>query len=226
MQDKFSYYDLIAHIVPGTLLLLLILILWNLLDVKIPLQLSAPSELAIGVVAAFAIGNVVQAISSYFESFYYWLWRGKPSVIMLSRETVFFSDSQRVRVLETLKGHFGIKEQPKTNNDYQFIFNRCMILANSSQNKDRIEAFNSSYAFSRALLTTSLLSSVIFLIILVLYWQSVLDIQSSAVSGLLFLLIIAGLVTMVEFLRTRERAYHYVKEVIYTALDVINPARS
>lgn len=225
MSDKFSYYDLLAHIVPGTLFLGLLVLLKNLLGFSIPLHLSSLLALGFGTALAYATGHVLQGISSFFERGYEYLWGGKPSIKMLSEETKHFTESSRKKMLECLVNHFD-ESYPETPKDHLQIFRRCMALVNEKK-LGRVETFNASYAFHRVLLTTVLLSTVSLCVSSFLVDRSVIEVSRDTYNGLLSLATLALIGTVVEFFRTKQRSEYYAREVLDMAvLSITNDQKN
>jgi hypothetical protein len=183
---NFKTYDILSSLIPGFLVLLVLL---NFFGISYEKDCIIPYT-----AIAFLIGYVVNTLSSWLEDVYYFTWGGKPSNNLLNGKGIWrihFYDYERTKVLLIDESQ---KESPSNNH----LFSIAMRYA--SGNKDsRVDDFNSNYAFSRAILTTVLVS--IFLISIKNYdrWEVY------AISlPILFL----------SWLRCKQRAYYYTKEVL------------
>lgn len=188
---NFKIYDVLSSLVPGYLLLVAILELFN-----IPFN----KDLIIPYTAvAFLLGYLVNAISSWLEDFYFLTWNGKPSDRLLNGKDIWkvrFYHSQKVK--ELLKNE---AKQEKPSNDE--LFSIAMRYAN--QKDSRVDDFNATYAFSRSILTTVILGSVFLLIT---YYNNF---------GI-YLLILPCL--FVVWLRCKQRGYYYAREVLNVYLKI------
>lgn len=191
---NFKIYDILSSLVPGFLLLLVILEFFNL---------SFDKDMTVPYTAiAFLLGFLVNTISSWLEDIYFFTWKGKPSDCLLNGKDIWkvkFYQSQKVK--ELLK-----TETTKLNPSNDELFSIAMRYAN--QKDSRVEDFNSSYAFSRSLLTCVLIGGIFLLIRNHNDWK--------------FYLIIIPTIIMV-WLRCKQRGYYYSREVLNVYLKIKNP---
>lgn len=82
------------------------------------------------------------------------------------------------------------------------MFSRAMAYSNDDE-KTRVPDFNAQYAFSRVILTTSLVQSVLWL---PLYYD------------ICWMWVLAFGVVYLSFRRFKERAYYYAREVLIVYL--------
>lgn len=190
---SFKFYDILSSIIPGFLVLLAILEFAGFpFDSNMVFAYTAIS---------FLLGFLVNAISSWLEDIYFFTWNGNPSDCLLNGKDIWkvrFYDSQKVKDL--LKAEAS-KSNP-TNNE---LFSIAMRYAN--QENSRIEDFNAIYAFSRSLLTCAIFSGIILIIRNYDVWE-------------LYILII--LTVLVIWLRCKQRAYYFAREVLNTYLKIKN----
>jgi hypothetical protein len=190
---NFKLYDVLSSLVPGFLLLLVALNFVNL---------SFDSDLVVPYTAiAFLLGYLVNTISSWLEDIYIFTWNGKPSDCLLNGKDIWkvrFYESQQTTGL--LKA-----ETKKTNPTNDELFSIAMRFAH--QKDSRIEDLNSSYAFSRSLLTCVLIGGIFLLI------RNYNDFK-------LYFLIIPLII--VVWLRCKQRAYYYSREVLNVYLKIKN----
>lgn len=184
-------YDLLSILIPGFLLLIA-----GFLFLGIPYNDSL--VIAYGA-ASFLIGYLVDAISSWLEGFYDWTWGGKPSVNLLDGKPIWkvrFPEYERARQL--LQEEAG--NQNLGNADLFQIARRY-----SAKKSSRVEEFNSSYAFSRSLLTCGLIAGTVLWINHYSDWH-----YPAIILPILFVL----------WLRAKQRNYYYAREVLNAYLRI------
>lgn len=190
---NFKTYDILSSLVPGFLLLMVILGFFNL---------SFDKDMIVPYTAiAFLLGFLVNTISSWLEDIYFLTWKGKPSDCLLNGKDIWkvkFYQSQKVK--ELLK-----TETTKSNPSNDELFSIAMRYAN--QKDSRVEDFNSTYAFSRSLLTSVLIGGIFLLIRNHNDWK--------------FYLIIMPIIIIV-WLRCKQRGYYYAREVLNVYLKLKN----
>ena len=68
MNEKFDYYDAVAHLIPGTVACLLLVYTFDLLGIDIPkIPVGSLGSAAIGVAVAYTVGHLLQSIASSLE---------------------------------------------------------------------------------------------------------------------------------------------------------------
>lgn len=190
---NFKLYDILSSLVPGFLLLLVVLEFFGITYNK---------DMSIAYTAiAFLMGFIINTISSWLEDIYFFTWCGKPSDKLLMGKDVWkvrFYHSQKAK--ELLRNE---TNNPNPTNDE--LFSIAIMYAN--QKADRVEDFNSSYAFSRSLLTCVLVGGVFLLIRNYNDWK--------------FYVVILP-VLLVVWLRCKQRGYYYAREVLNIYLKIKN----
>lgn len=183
---NFKIYDILSSLIPGFLILIIAM---YITDIKFDKDLVVPYT-----AIAFLFGYLVNTISSWAEDFYYFTWKGKPSNKLLTGKGIWkVKFYQYTEVVEHLKTE--TKNQNPTNDE---LFNIAMRYANGSKDT-RVDDFNSSYAFSRSLLTCVLISVILISLKEYDNWK---------------FYIISIPVLFVFWLRCKQRAYYYAKEVL------------
>lgn len=188
---NFKYYDLMSSLVSGVLVAVSINIIFDLEFDYDTLPLMA---------VAYVIGYFINAISSLFEKFYYWTMGGMPSEILLTPVCgQAFTGSKKVKFYEVNKVVELLKEELQdTNASLGKMFGRAMSYSNDDE-KTRVPDFNAQYAFSRVILTTSLILSALWLSHYYDEW---------------WMWILVILVVVLSWRRCKERGYYYAREVL------------
>ncbi|WP_205529500.1 hypothetical protein [Taibaiella koreensis] len=192
---NFKAYDILSSLVPGFLALLVLLNFFNL---------QYDNDFVIGYTAiAFFLGYLLNTISSWLEGFYFMTWGGKPSSKMLDGKNIwkvnFYHGSKAKALLLIDAGN------PNASNNELFLI--AVRLVNGIKDT-RVEDFNTLYAFSRALLTTTLLGTIFLLIENHNDWRY-------------YIVLIPSLI--IVWLRSKQRAYYYVREVLNVYLKAKTP---
>lgn len=182
----FRAYDILANLVPGILLLLVIR---EAADYRYDKDLIAGYT-----VVAFLVGYFANSLGSWLEDFYFWTWGGKPSSQLLNGKDIW-----KVKFYEAAKAkELLVKEWDGAEPDNDQLF--AVAKRNVNSLKDtRISDFNGTYAFSRVLLTVTIVSFVIICATNYANWRY----YAVAASGLI-----------VIWLRCKQQAYYYAREVL------------
>jgi len=213
MSEKFEFYDILGILVPGSVLL-------ALLAVSFPKIASAfagvgfPSAFAViclTAVAAF-LGQLVQAISSLLEPVFNWTWGGRPSERALKQGlgTRYFPADTAQRVRGKLRQVVGEGATDRS------LFLYAMQKAETSGNP-RVAKFNGLYAYHRAMLTLVLIALAV--ILASMCWGIV---KHWTVGEKLEIGIADVFLLVIFWLRSKQRGFYYVREVLSTAERLID----
>jgi len=182
---NFRTYDILSALIPGFLILCVLLEFFG--------YKYNNDYVIVYTVFAFLFGFLMNSLSSWLEDFYFLTWNGKPSDRLLNGKDVWkvkFYHSQLAKdLLKT--------ETTNDNPSNDELFSVAMIYANQKDN--RVEDFNSSYAFSRSLLTCVLIGGIFLLIKNFNEWKY-------------YVVIIPTIIII--WLRCKQRAYYYAREVL------------
>jgi hypothetical protein len=211
VDGKLSYYDIVAHIVPGTLVLGVLALVPEVFGFSVPLPKSDAVTLAAGVPVTYAVGQVVQAVSSFMQPLYYKLWGGMPSTVIVEGNSKRLGGAPLSTIVAALSKRFD--SGADTPEQRQALFSFAMALCNR-QGLGRVADFNASYAFHRALLTTGVLTTIMLAVALALSELGVASATSAFRPSLVYLLVLAFLLTVIEFTRTRQRGEYFSMEVL------------
>lgn len=188
---NFKYYDLLSQLVPGVIVFSV-----GLYAFDVPHnQIDAVPALAL----AYCVGYLVNAVSSWFESFFYWTWGGSPSNRLLDgrgTKKVKFYESERAKTLLKVE-----LKNDAASNDAMF---KAALRLTASNEKSRVQDFNASFGFSRTILTAASVCSVFIL------WKRPFN-----------FLELVGILSVVIILwqRSKDRAYYFAREVLNTYLN-------
>lgn len=187
---KFKFYDIVSHLIPGFIIYV------SYLEVK---EKAFDNDFVVPATAiAFLIGYFVNTIGSWLESFFNWSWGGKPSNRLLQGKDIpkvrFYSSEEAKELL--------LKESKNGEASDDELFSIAKRYATHEINS-RVLDFNSNYAFSRVILTTSLIAMGLLAFD---YYQS------------LEYYLIGLPILFISWVRCKQRGYYYAKEVLDTYL--------
>lgn len=213
MSDKFNVYDLLASVVPGTLILCLMAVAvpdlaMTFKDLKLP---DAFAVVALVALALFA-GNVVQALASLLDPALYWMWGGRPSERCLQHGLGdrYMPKDTADRIRGKLVAAIGGTPTDRS------IFLYAMQQAESAT-AQRVTTFNALFAYHRLLLILAV-AAVLFGIAAV-FGQGPLGWTTGLRWGFL---VGSVLLLVLMFYRTKQRACYYVRELLLTAERVLD----
>lgn len=182
---NFKAYDILVSLLPG--FLVLTVVFWAF---KIPYE----SDLIVPYTAsAFLVGFIINTLSSWAEGFYFFTWGGKPSNCLLKGKDIWkvnFYQNKEVKTRLKLEAKNELANEDE-------LFNIAMRYSNGQSN--RVDDFNAIYGFSRSLLTTVIICSAIIL------YNHHEDYR--------YYLILSTLI-LITWLRCKQRAYYYSREVL------------
>ncbi len=214
MDDKFSYYDVIAHIVPGTLVLGVLALLPEVFGFQVPTPKSDLIAVVAGLPLTYTIGQVVQGLSSMMQPVYYKLWGGMPSTVIVEGKSRRLKGARLERVMSALAAYFD--SPADTADEREGLFADAMALCNR-ETLGRVADFNASYAFHRALLTTGAVTTILLAV-------AVYSASASVRPGVIYFACLSVVLTAIEFVRARQRGEYFAVEVLNMAYIEIKRA--
>ena len=213
-MDKLSIYEFLFWIVPGTLLLGFLAMMFPD-QAKLVSSVPGPDAFKVSFLAAMAIfaGQIAQAIASAAEPLLHWTWGGRPSETALAHglgERYVPQDSAG-RIRRVLAHAVG--QEASNRSLFLFAMQRAESVADS-----KAKSFNAQYAYHRVLLTLTTMILVVF----ATAWVFNAVEQISRGQSIAIVLTLIGLEILLWY-RTRQRAYYYVREVLLSAERLIAP---
>lgn len=153
-MEKINPYNLLATLLPGTLLVALLGVLFPGLGavgkmVKFPDSYMFLVLLSLSVL----IGVLIQSLASFFEPYVFNFFGGRPGARALSGQlpSRYFPADSAGPILVLLKENFG------SESSHESLFLRAMSLTETSPDS-KVANFNAQFALHRSLFTFSLLS--------------------------------------------------------------------
>lgn len=189
---NFKIYDIFSQLIPGFILYATYLYIdHQIFDASFILPATAIS---------FVIGYFVNTLASWLEHIYFFTWGGRPSNQLLDGKStwkVTFNELEKTKKILIQEAN---KEEP-TNDELFSIASRYA----TPENSIRVADFNANYAFSRVILTTMLLVS------LMLIW-------ANFTNPLIYLVTIPTI--FIAWLRSKQRGFYFAKEVLKNYLTI------
>lgn len=188
---NFKYYDLMSSLVTGVLIAVSINFIFDL-----GFEYDAIPLMAV----AYVMGYFINAINALLEKIYYWTMGGMPSDVLLTPVNgCSYTGYKRIKFYETDHVIELLKTELNDNNpSLGKMFGRAMSYSNDDKDT-RVPDFNAQYAFSRVILTTSIILSVLWLVHYYDVWW-------------MWLLVI--FVVYMSWRRCKERGFYYAREVL------------
>lgn len=183
---SFNLYNLLASLIPGFTLYLVGVYVFGIDTSKI----SEISSIAV----AYILGYFINLISSWLENIYFWTWGGDPATQLLEGKKC-----GRIKFYEKDKVNKFVKDLNESSN--KKIFQIAMRISSESK---RVSEMSASYAFSRSILTTIILS---YFVLLKVYSASI------------GFHIISVVILLLAWHRAKERGFYYAKEVLSNAIN-------
>lgn len=188
MDLKLPIYQWVVTLIPGiaTLTAILFVLHFFLLNISFP-AFTDSLKVIVFLISALVTGELVSALSSLLQPYYFLSWGGSSAERALSGKEIH--DKAKF-----LCEHFGCDESK--------VFEEAMTFANK-HNFGRVEYFNMSYGYIRSLLTSTLL--VLILTLSLWMWTG----QRHP-----FLMTVEIVVLFVFWVRAKQKGLYYAQEVI------------
>ncbi|MFB3880984.1 MAG: hypothetical protein ACE149_06955 [Armatimonadota bacterium] len=213
MVDKVDVYDALAALIPGTILVCLVPVLYPAIT-KCAFSLALPDGFAVVALVAVAVltGHIVQAFSSWSEAVLWLTWGGRPSDVTLAGRAGarYFPKESADRIRAKLAAQLG----GSTSERSLFLYASQIALAAGNP---RVERFNALYGYHRGLFTLSLIAVVMFGAST--RWGAA---AACAPSARWCLLAALAVLAALFWYRTKQRGYYHAREVLGTAERVLD----
>jgi len=187
MTSRFSFYDFLGYIIPGTILLLAV-VYWaeSVVDFDL-LTLGSISDLgqtALFLAVAYLVGHLMQAFGRLIETHEVKRWGGYFSVQFLRPDDTNYTEGFKAKLLRAIHDTFSLDpvENPPddTTRDarLQEMFNICYTFVVQRGIAQHAEIHNATYGFFRG-------SLVLWLAVIALFIVAVIRHASIAIAGAL-----------------------------------------
>lgn len=193
---NFKYYDLLSCVIIGFFAIVALLYATgNEYDKDLTMAYLAGS---------YVVGYLINSLSSLMEPFWYFTICGMPSDKLLTIDPKKkYTGIRRVRFYHAQEAINKLREQLNDNEaDTKQMFSLAMRETNGNPTT-RVQDFNAQYAFSRVLLTTLLVITIVAIVYEPCCWKSYLTI----------------IPLLISWNRFRERGYYYAREVLNEYLN-------
>jgi len=212
MLGKFGFYDILGAIIPGVLLTGVLPLLFPSLGNMVA-HVHFPESFAVLLLigVAFFLGQLVQSLGSLVEPLLFWSWGGRPSDSALTKGLGRYLGGDSVtRIVAKLSKAVG----PDTTKHSLFLYAEQL---SDAANIGRAARFNGLYTYHRSLFALSI----------VMLGLAVPSAICGALSQGGAVATVIAFCSMVAFLgllwhRTRQRAFYYVREVMFTAERILD----
>ena len=182
---NFKIYDIVSLLIPGFIILFVIIHSFDFT--------FNDDSIIFSTAIAFVLGFIINTLSSWLEGLYFLTWGGKPSDKILDGKDIWKVKFYKGKEVREFLLKETINESPS--NDELFSIALCYV----NEKDSRIENTSAYYSFSRSLLTTVLISSIIII--------------PSDDFNLNYYYILIPLIFII-WLRCKQRGYYYVREVL------------
>jgi hypothetical protein len=207
MIDRLNLYDLLSGLVPGTLLVSSVAVLFP--GVAPALAVPLPNEFAVVALLAASLvaGLLVQTAGSLVEPVTFKIFGGRPSDLAFEGKLGdrYLPTDAADRIKKCLRERFGAQSSERS------LFLRAMGEAEAAETS-KAKAFNGQYAFHRSILV--LFASMTALVGLSRFFG-----RANTWSGPVFWFALASLLSLSALFawRTWQRGAYYAREVLFTA---------
>jgi len=208
MKD-FDFYQIVGVIAPGMVVVVGGLFLFYPAEQKNLISIASVSigSLGVGVILAYVVGQLLQAVGNGIESIWWWLWRGMPTDWIRTGRHNLIAPAQRSHLQERLKCMLNDKDFTieNANRTHWFAITRQVYAAVSAANRaSRVDIFNGNYGLCRGITAGFTVLLVAFAIINLQSWKTEL---------------ILGILIALSVFRMHRFGVHYGREVFVQYLQ-------
>ena len=199
---KFDAYEYIGVIVPGSILIVALSVLFPDIVPALEGSLSL-GDLGLILILAFVAGHLAQAGGNLFERLVWWPMGGMPTCWVAKEKTRLLSASQLARLDERLAHDLGVTRTALA--DGVGPIREIFVRIRRDGKTDRIDKFNRNYGLMRGVAVALIAAAILTAFVDCTQWRASL-----------LLLALAGIATyrMVRF------GSHYAREVFVEYLSI------
>lgn len=212
MNEKLDIYDILSSLILGVLAICWIPICFPaLLAIKSPKFPDAFAVIALSALAMF-VGQLIQAIASLLEPLLYATFGGRPSEQAFKRGLGdrYMSAKTAARIKAKLKAAIG----EEADNQSLFFY---AIQKSEAAGIGRAARFNGLYAYHRGLFVLAVLLTAVLLA------SARFGAAATWSGGQVGTAVATAILLLALFWnRTKQRAFYYVREVLFTAERVLD----
>ncbi len=155
MKKDFSFYEFVGIIVPSTILLYGIQVIFEFVYQKQLVDFSKIGETAIFIVICYGVGHILQSLGNICERIVWYIFGGMPTNWLTKKNRfgkTLFDNPLNQRIEDKVKLKFGAGINDYGRLTYNFIFQK--------EKTARIDIFNGNYSLFRGLSISFLLMMV------------------------------------------------------------------
>ncbi|MCX5920304.1 MAG: hypothetical protein NTW61_03110 [Candidatus Melainabacteria bacterium] len=204
MHDKFSSYEVVAIIAPGSVLASGLYVIFLLPLKHLPTELVGLGELGLIIFLSFALGHLVQALGNLLEKVFWRIFGGWPTNKILKPNQTLLSSDQRKRLVEAVKRDFSLDFDLVSENDWKKTVREIDIRLQGNAAFDKVKQHNQTYGFTRGLASSFLVLAGITFTVQPLQW---------------FPTLLCFLASILAFIRMYRFGMHYGQGLLQAYLN-------
>lgn len=208
----FGVYDFMGNIVPGTVTLVLLGLLFDLSPFQSILAPDNFGSLGVHVILAYFIGHLVQFGGNLFEQAYWRLWSGMPTDWPFSGEEDrrdYFKGARQSILIYTDRND----EAPDVST-WRSLISQARSSVYNLKYAGRLQTFNANYGMFRGVIS-ALLAIVVLGIVAALGWIA----HSNSIPWALFFSVL-GVVILISVFRFHRFGRRYAEELFAVVADL------
>lgn len=159
MRD-FDFHEFLGYIAPGMLLLVGVRCLWPDAEKVLPVSGITFGEFGIGVVLAYAAGQLLQTVGNGFEKVWWKAWSGMPTDWIRSGKHDLVAPAQAARIeikIKRMLSNDSFAMGDCTAKQWYSITRQVCAAVSGASRSSRIDVFNGCYGLCRGIAASLLL---------------------------------------------------------------------
>lgn len=153
-MKEFNFYDITAVIAPGMVLIIGVVLLFfpGQQDVLEKVSKISVGSLGVGVILAYVVGQLLQAVGNGLEAVWWWFWGGMPTDWVRSNNHPVLSPQQRDRLQDRVRVALGSPSMELVScasHDWYSVTRQIYAAVSGAGRSARVDAFNGNYGLCR-----------------------------------------------------------------------------
>lgn len=174
---QFDFHEFMGYIAPGMLLLVGIRCVWPEAESVIPIKDISFGAFGVGIVLAYAVGQLLQSIGNIVEKCWWWFWRGMPTDWIRTGKHKLVAPAQLAQVetkVGRLLGGGSFRLDGVDRKQWYSITRQICAAVSGAGRGGRIDIFNGHYGLCRGMASGLIVLVVLGTVITVARWISAL----------------------------------------------------
>jgi len=151
---QFDFHEFMGYIAPGMLLLVGVWCVWPQVEAAVPIKDISFGAFGIGIVLAYAAGQLLQSVGNIVEECWWAFWGGMPTDWIRTRKHKLIAPAQLARVdvkVGRMLANGSFKSEAVDRRQWYSITRQICAAVSAAGRGSRIDIFNGHYGLCRGM---------------------------------------------------------------------------